>query len=218
MQVTAPYLRSEYGKDFDYDSPVKLLDILLHGKSKRPDQQVVVLGHVLAADCTIGYEDLQNYQVIINGPWNPPRQETHTDELRLVFQLSGPSLPVCICTQEFLGKWHPTVSDPYLFSKHFRRTDSAWAKLREIGVLSALKGCSKIRILICTAIYAHGHWAMGPEAAIWTAIQLRGTKLFSLYINLQLAGCLAQSCGATKAQKELALLHRPWYHSAGVQC
>ena len=62
-QVTAPYLRSEYGKDFDYDSPVKLLDLLLHGKSKKADQQVVVLGHVLAADCTIGYEDLQNYQV-----------------------------------------------------------------------------------------------------------------------------------------------------------
>lgn len=61
--MSAPYLRSEYGKDYDYDSPVKLLDLLLHGKSKRTDQQVVVLGHVLAADCTIGYEDLQNYQV-----------------------------------------------------------------------------------------------------------------------------------------------------------
>lgn len=62
VQVSAPYLRSEYGKDYDYDSPVKLLDLLLHGKCKRVDQQVVVLGHVLAADCTIGYEDLQNYQ------------------------------------------------------------------------------------------------------------------------------------------------------------
>ena len=35
---------------------MKLLDQLLHGKSQRPDQQVVVLGHVLAADCTVGCE------------------------------------------------------------------------------------------------------------------------------------------------------------------
>ena len=35
---------------------MKLLDQLLHGKSRRPDQQVVVLGHVLAADCTVGCE------------------------------------------------------------------------------------------------------------------------------------------------------------------
>ena len=62
-QVSTPYLRSEYGKDFEFDSPVKLLDQLLHGKCKRTDQQVVVLGHVLAADCTQGYEDLTNYQV-----------------------------------------------------------------------------------------------------------------------------------------------------------
>ena len=78
-QVSAPYLRSEYGKDYDYDSPVKLLDILLHGKCKRADQQVVVLGHVLAADCTIGYEDLQNYQVpLVRSPHRAVLIETAT--------------------------------------------------------------------------------------------------------------------------------------------
>lgn len=30
-QVTVPYLRSEYGKDFEFDAPVKILDRLLHG-------------------------------------------------------------------------------------------------------------------------------------------------------------------------------------------
>ena len=35
---------------------MKLLDQLLHGKSQQADQQVVVLGHVLAADCTVGCE------------------------------------------------------------------------------------------------------------------------------------------------------------------
>lgn len=30
-QVTVPYLRSEYGKEFEFDAPVKILDRLLHG-------------------------------------------------------------------------------------------------------------------------------------------------------------------------------------------
>jgi len=28
--VTVPYLRSEYGKEFEFDAPVKILDKLLH--------------------------------------------------------------------------------------------------------------------------------------------------------------------------------------------
>lgn len=55
-QVTVPYLRSEYGKDYDFDAPVKLLDEMLHGMARNRRQQVVVLGHVLAADINIGYE------------------------------------------------------------------------------------------------------------------------------------------------------------------
>ena len=69
--MTAPYLRSEYGKEYDYDAPVKLLDSLLHGKAKKADQQLVVLGHVLAAECTVGYEDLQNYQVCPTSKFMP---------------------------------------------------------------------------------------------------------------------------------------------------
>lgn len=57
--------RSEYGKDYDYDSPVKLLDLLMHGKCQTLDDQVVVLGQVLAADCTVGYEEHQNYRVSV---------------------------------------------------------------------------------------------------------------------------------------------------------
>ena len=29
--LTVPYLRAEFGKEYDFDSPVKLLDRLLHG-------------------------------------------------------------------------------------------------------------------------------------------------------------------------------------------
>lgn len=51
-----PYLRSEYGKEYDFDAPVKLLDEMLHGMAGNRRQQVVVLGQVLSADINIGYE------------------------------------------------------------------------------------------------------------------------------------------------------------------
>ena len=46
MQVSVPYLRSEYGKDYDFDAPVKLLDSMMHAMADQPNQQVVVLGQV----------------------------------------------------------------------------------------------------------------------------------------------------------------------------
>ena len=39
-QVTVPFLRSEYGKDYDYEAPVKLLDAMMHAQAERRDQQV----------------------------------------------------------------------------------------------------------------------------------------------------------------------------------
>lgn len=41
-----PYLRSEYGKDYDFDAPVKLLDSMMHAMADEPDQQVIVLSQV----------------------------------------------------------------------------------------------------------------------------------------------------------------------------
>jgi len=58
-----PYLASEYGGDYISDSPVKLLDRLLHGSKAAADEEVVVLSQVLASDATLGYEDLFNCQV-----------------------------------------------------------------------------------------------------------------------------------------------------------
>lgn len=46
MQVSVPYLRSEYGKDYDFDAPVKLLDSMMHAMADQPNQQVVVLCQV----------------------------------------------------------------------------------------------------------------------------------------------------------------------------
>ena len=62
LQVTVPYLRSEYGKEFDFEAPVKLLDRLMHSMPSSRQQQVIVLGQVLAADVNIGYEDIVNTQ------------------------------------------------------------------------------------------------------------------------------------------------------------
>ena len=44
--MTVPYLRSEYGKDYDFDAPVKLLDAMMHEQALGKGQAVVVLGQV----------------------------------------------------------------------------------------------------------------------------------------------------------------------------
>lgn len=62
--VSVPYLRSEYGKDYDFDAPVKLLDKHLHAMAQSVDEQVVVVSQVLVADINIGYEDIVNTQVL----------------------------------------------------------------------------------------------------------------------------------------------------------
>ena len=61
--VCVPYLKSEYGKDYDYDAPVKLLDRMMHDMVKEPGQNVVVVSQVLAADINIGYEEIVNTMV-----------------------------------------------------------------------------------------------------------------------------------------------------------
>ncbi|XP_050223890.1 protease Do-like 9 [Mercurialis annua] len=62
--VSVPYLRSEYGKEYEYEAPVKLLDKLLHSMPQTPDEQLVVVSQVLVADINIGYEDIVNTQVL----------------------------------------------------------------------------------------------------------------------------------------------------------
>ncbi|KAE8721218.1 Protease Do-like 9 [Hibiscus syriacus] len=62
--VTVPYLRSEYGKDYEFDAPVKLLDKHLHAMAESADEQLVVVSQVLVADINIGYEDIVNTQVL----------------------------------------------------------------------------------------------------------------------------------------------------------
>ena len=61
--ASEPYLQSEYGPDYVSDSPVKLLDAMLHGVKAEAGEQVVVLAQVLACDATLGYDDLFNVRL-----------------------------------------------------------------------------------------------------------------------------------------------------------
>ncbi|KAL5544254.1 hypothetical protein UlMin_008038 [Ulmus minor] len=62
--VSVPYLRSEYGKDYELEAPVKLLDKLMHWLPQSPDEQLVVVSQVLVADINIGYEEIVNTQIL----------------------------------------------------------------------------------------------------------------------------------------------------------
>ncbi|CAM8980589.1 unnamed protein product [Rhodiola kirilowii] len=62
--ISVPYLRSEYGKDYEFDAPVKLLDKYLHAMAETLDEQLVVVSQVLVADINIGYEEIVNTQVL----------------------------------------------------------------------------------------------------------------------------------------------------------
>ena len=58
--VCVPFLKNEYGKDYDFDAPVKLLEKFCHGRVEEVGQQVVICAQVLAAEVNRGYEDLHN--------------------------------------------------------------------------------------------------------------------------------------------------------------
>ncbi|KAJ4902668.1 Protease Do-like 9 [Raphanus sativus] len=62
--VSVPYLRSEYGKEYEFDAPVKLLKKHLHAMAQSVDEQLVVVSQVLVSDINIGYEEIVNTQVV----------------------------------------------------------------------------------------------------------------------------------------------------------
>lgn len=62
--VVQPFLESEYGHDYEYETPVTILNKLLNGSAEHSDEEVVVLSQVLANDVNIGYEDIRNSHVL----------------------------------------------------------------------------------------------------------------------------------------------------------
>lgn len=66
--ATVPLLKGEYGRDWEFEAPVKLLDALVHGHAQQPGQQVVLLAQVLPCAATLGIEDVANTAVkTVNG-------------------------------------------------------------------------------------------------------------------------------------------------------
>ncbi|KAJ4839161.1 Protease Do-like 9, partial [Turnera subulata] len=53
-----------YGKEYEFDAPVKLLDKHLHAMAQSADEQLIVVSQVLVADINIGYEEIVNTQVL----------------------------------------------------------------------------------------------------------------------------------------------------------
>ncbi|KAG8076172.1 hypothetical protein GUJ93_ZPchr0006g43885 [Zizania palustris] len=93
MVVSVPYHRSEYGKDYEYDAPVKLLDKHLHVMAQSPDEQLVVVPQVLVADINIGYEEIVNiqYQLICcNDPLTLIQRQIYSAKASICTKFSGP--------------------------------------------------------------------------------------------------------------------------------
>ncbi|KNC80393.1 hypothetical protein SARC_07250 [Sphaeroforma arctica JP610] len=66
--LSEPYLRAEFGEDFQEHAPVKLLDRVLHGRKTFKDEQVVVLSQSLDCQVNVGCQYLLNTQLLrING-------------------------------------------------------------------------------------------------------------------------------------------------------
>ncbi|KAG4137354.1 hypothetical protein ERO13_D07G066701v2 [Gossypium hirsutum] len=91
--VSVPYLRSEYGDNYEYEAPMNLLDKLYHATLQSPDEQLVVVSQVLVSNINIGYEDIVNTQVLaLNGKpvanlWRLAEMVENCDDEFLKFDL-----------------------------------------------------------------------------------------------------------------------------------
>lgn len=57
-----------YGADWSCKAPIKLVHASYAKSKQQPDEEVVVLSKVLAADINLGYQDTGNIQVLsVNG-------------------------------------------------------------------------------------------------------------------------------------------------------
>lgn len=61
LALSEPYLVSEFECDFYASAPLSLLNAYYHGRREADGgrQEVIVLAHVLASPCNVGYEDMR---------------------------------------------------------------------------------------------------------------------------------------------------------------
>lgn len=78
--LSVPFLRSEFGEEWDCEAPVELVHSVMYQRAQAPGESIVVLTQLLAHDLTVGYEDLENVVLFtING--EKVRNLQHTKEL-----------------------------------------------------------------------------------------------------------------------------------------
>merc|ERR1719326_2403845 len=78
--LSVPFLRSEFGEEWDCEAPVELVHAVMYRRAQHRDEQLVVLTQLLAHDLTVGYEDLENVLLhTVNG--------TRVRNLRSVMEL-----------------------------------------------------------------------------------------------------------------------------------
>jgi len=66
--LTVPFLRSEFGEEWECEAPVEIVYRVLHQRAEEKGEELVVLTQVLAHDLTVGYEDLENMLLLtVNG-------------------------------------------------------------------------------------------------------------------------------------------------------
>jgi S1-C subfamily serine protease len=54
--LTQPYLSQEWGKEWQQKAPVRFVEKALYAPKERPDQEVVILSQILAADINVTYQ------------------------------------------------------------------------------------------------------------------------------------------------------------------
>lgn len=60
--LSMPYLQ-EYGEEWFNQAPRKLMNTAMQGVMEKPDEEVVILSHVLSDEANMGYSALQNLQL-----------------------------------------------------------------------------------------------------------------------------------------------------------
>mmetsp|Transcript_119232 Transcript_119232/g.338053 ORF Transcript_119232/g.338053 Transcript_119232/m.338053 type:complete len:581 (-) Transcript_119232:154-1896(-) len=87
--LTVPFLRSEFGDNWDCEAPVEIVHRVVEQRAEFPGEQLLVLTQVLSHDLTVGYEDLENMLLhTVN--------DTHVRNLRHVADL------IDSCDSEYL--------------------------------------------------------------------------------------------------------------------
>lgn len=58
--LTVPFLRSEFGEEWDCEAPVELVHRVMYQRAQAAGESLVVLTQLLAHELMVGYEDLEN--------------------------------------------------------------------------------------------------------------------------------------------------------------